>query len=58
MYERIELVHESRYEELLADLSSRTGLSILRAEVRSIDYLRDTADIIIYYSQEQPKGMH
>ena len=37
VYERIELVHESRHEELLADLTSRTGLSIVRAEVRSID---------------------
>lgn len=58
VYERIDLVHESRREELLADLKDRTGLSIVRAEVRSIDYLRDTADITIYYRLETAYGMH
>jgi len=48
-YERIELINEHRRDEMIADLTSRTGLPVRRVEVTSIDYLRDTADITIYY---------
>ncbi|PWR72491.1 DUF4956 domain-containing protein [Methanospirillum stamsii] len=50
VYERIDLVHADRREELIADLKSRTGLSIIRVDVLLIDYLRDTADIMVYYT--------
>jgi len=48
-YEKIELIHPSKYDEFLEDLRSRTGIDIHRAEVQKIDFLRDTAQIKIYF---------
>lgn len=35
--------------ELKADLETRTGLEIVKIEVGSINFLNDTAKILIYY---------
>lgn len=48
-YEKIELIHPRRYDEFLEDLRSRTGIDIHRAEVQKIDFLRDTAQVKIYF---------
>ncbi|MBN1168014.1 MAG: DUF4956 domain-containing protein [Methanospirillaceae archaeon] len=47
-YERVDLIHPSRRDELYADLETRLGRTILYHEVGSIDYLRDTADLVLY----------
>lgn len=49
IYEKIENLHAERKEELLADLKLRTGIDIKRIEVDRIDFLRDIANIYIYY---------
>jgi hypothetical protein len=49
IYERIDLINESRRDEMIKDLIERTGLQVNRVEVTAIDYLRDTADVTIYY---------
>ena len=41
--------YETR-EELMADLTKRLGINILRVEVGSIDFLRDMAMLKVYYS--------
>ncbi|MFO7935104.1 MAG: DUF4956 domain-containing protein [Bacteroidales bacterium] len=51
-YENVELVKPDRREELKRDLEERTGLNINRVEVGRIDYLRDTARVIIYYFED------
>ena len=48
-YENIELVKPGKNEELIADLKSRTGLDIHRVYVKRIDYLRDMAELKVYY---------
>jgi hypothetical protein len=48
-YEKIELIHPSKYNEFLEDLRCRTGIDIHRAEVQKIDFLRDTAQVKIYF---------
>tara|TARA_Y100000589_G_scaffold90285_1_gene84903 strand:+ start:1415 stop:2059 length:645 start_codon:yes stop_codon:yes gene_type:complete len=48
-YEKIELIVPEKREELLEDLRKRTGIDIIRVEVRRIDFLRDTANIRIFY---------
>jgi hypothetical protein len=53
-YEKIELITPDHYEEMLADLRTRTGLDIYQATVEEIDFLRDTADLLIYYRETQP----
>jgi len=49
VYEKIELVKPENYNLLLQDLKERTGLEINRVEVGKLNYLRDTAEVKIYY---------
>ena len=50
VYEKIENIHENNTEILLADLTERTGINIKRFEVQKIDFLRDVADITLYFN--------
>jgi hypothetical protein len=50
VYEKIELVRADRYPELKADLEMRTGLKIKKIVVGKIDFLHDTAELKVYYS--------
>ncbi len=49
VYEKIELVKEENRSELIKDLRERTGINIHRVEVESINFMRDTARIIVYF---------
>lgn len=49
LYEKMEHVHADRYEDLLRDLRERTGLDIHKVSVVSIDFVRDSAEVKIYY---------
>ena len=51
-YERIELIKPQNYKALLEDLSSRTGYTIKKAEVLTINFLNDTSQIKIFYSED------
>ncbi|HHG84376.1 MAG TPA: DUF4956 domain-containing protein [Bacteroidetes bacterium] len=51
VYEKIALIHPVKRKELILDLEDRTGLAINRVEVGSVDFLRDTANISIYYDR-------
>lgn len=48
-YDRIELIKPQRYDELVADLTERTGLHITKVDVGGIDFLRDCAVLRITY---------
>lgn len=52
-YEKIELITPDNHAQLLADLRQRTGLPIKRAEIGRINFLRDMAEIKIFFD-EQP----
>ena len=52
IYEKIELIVPERREELLADLKERVGVDVIRVEVRRIDLLRDTANLRIFYYEQ------
>ena len=49
IYEKIENVNCKNEEILLADIKERTGMNISRYEIKKIDFLRDVADIVLYY---------
>ncbi|MCK5027936.1 MAG: DUF4956 domain-containing protein [Candidatus Pacebacteria bacterium] len=49
VFEKIDLIKPENYQLLLEDLKERTGLLINRAEVGKINFLRDTAEVKIYY---------
>jgi hypothetical protein len=48
-YENIELIKPEKKEELIQDISNRTGLKVHRITIGRVDFLRDTARIKIYY---------
>ncbi len=52
VYEKIELVKAHNKSALLDDLKERTGLNIHRLEIGKIDFLRDIAEIKVYYYSE------
>jgi hypothetical protein len=49
IYEKIENINTCSEEVLLADLKERTGINISRYEIRKIDFLKDVANITLYY---------
>lgn len=49
IYERIDLIKPEHYEAMKTDLESRIGLKINRFEVGKIDFLRDVAQVMIFY---------
>jgi hypothetical protein len=54
IYERIDLIKPEHHEAMKADLELRTGLKINRCDVGKIDFLRDIAQVMIfYYDSEQ-----
>ena len=54
-YEKIELIRPDRREELLADLRERTGLDIIKVQVGSINFLKDTAFLKVTYIPDDPE---
>ncbi len=54
-YENIDLIHVDKRSELIADLKKRTGLNITDVNIYRINYLRDTADMNVYYTLNENK---
>ena len=54
-YEKIELIVPERRDELIADLKLRLGIDVIRVEIRRIDFLRDIANIRIFYYEDDSK---
>jgi len=54
IYEKINLIREENYEELVKDLQERTGIKkINRVEVGKINFLRDICELTIYYYSDK-----
>ena len=51
VYEKIENVKYQNREILREDLEKRTGLQIKEIRIRDIDFLKDVANLIIYYDE-------
>ena len=49
VYENIDLIQSDKKEELLADIRKRTGINVHRVSVQQINFLKDSAQIKIYY---------
>lgn len=52
VYDNISNINTDRYDVLLEDLKKRTGFDISHFEIVKIDYLKDVANIIIYFHTE------
>ena len=55
-YEKIDLIVPDKYEEMKADMELRTGLQINRFEVGKIDFLNDTAQVKIFFYEDEQSG--
>ena len=54
IYEKINLIKEERYDELIRDLQERTGIrKINRVDIGKINFLRDICEITIYYYSDK-----
>ena len=49
LYDNLSLLRPGQRQELIADLSARTGFEVVRVQVHRIDMLRDAAEITIHY---------
>jgi uncharacterized protein DUF4956 len=56
-YEKIELIHKKDETALLQDIRERTGIKVTRYTVEKIDYLRDIADMTLYYYEDDSTYM-
>ena len=52
IYEKIDLIKPEKKEDMIKDLRNRTGLPVHEFKVDKIDFLRDIANITIYYNRE------
>lgn len=50
IYEKIENIHTLNEEMFLNDLKERTGINVIRFEIKKIDFLRDVAEIKLFYN--------
>ncbi len=55
-YDNVNLIMPEKRGELIADLERRTGLKIERVEVGSVDFLKDSALVRIYYKEPGDVG--
>lgn len=51
-FEKIDMIQPEKREELKKELEARTGLKINRIDIGKIDYLRDTARIMVHYYEK------
>lgn len=51
-YDKINLIKHDKRDELIKDLEQRTGLEIVKLEIGSIDFLKDSTMIKIYYKSD------
>ncbi|MCU0470709.1 MAG: DUF4956 domain-containing protein [Arcicella sp.] len=49
IYDKIGLISPQNRDELIKDLSQRTGLNIHRVEIQDYDFLKDSVQLIMYY---------
>jgi hypothetical protein len=49
VYENIELIRSGRQQELLEDIRQRTGINVHRVSVQQINFLKDSAQLKIYF---------
>jgi hypothetical protein len=51
-YEKIELIKKEKQAELIEDIKNRTGIEVHRISIGKIDFLKDSAQIKIYYYED------
>jgi len=57
-YDNIQLITPDRRPELVEDLKRRLGLEIFRVEVGKVDFLRDSARVVVYYKSTDSRNIN
>lgn len=57
VYDKINLIKPAVRQELIDDLTNRTGLPIHRVDIVSIDYLKDVAQIKAYFYAKDSENL-
>lgn len=52
LYDRVDNIHPHQRQELLEDLTKRTGLKIIKVEVGAINFMQDTVMLKVYYESQ------
>ncbi len=55
-YDNVNLIAPDKRDELKADLEKRTGLKILSVEVGTVDFLKDSVLLRIFYDEPMDQG--
>ena len=54
VYEKIELLEEDRYEELLSDLRKRLSINqITKVKIGEVNFFRKTSVLMVYFEDER-----
>ncbi|CAL2089847.1 DUF4956 domain-containing protein [Tenacibaculum sp. 190524A02b] len=51
VYEKIENIHINEGEALKKDLKERLGIDVINYKIHHIDFLKDTAELTLYYKK-------
>ncbi|HAF30642.1 MAG TPA: DUF4956 domain-containing protein [Bacteroidales bacterium] len=51
VYDRTDLIKPDKYEELLKDLSNRFGVTVEKADIGSVDLIKDQVRLMIYFQK-------
>ncbi len=51
VYDRIDLIHPSKHEELIKDIESRTGMLVVKFKIGQIDLAKSCTRLIIFYNE-------
>ncbi len=52
VYEKIDMIKPEREAELIEDIKQRTGLDVFKVSIGNVDFLKDVAEIKIYYKEK------
>lgn len=52
-YDNMDIIRKNDHPALIADLRDRTGLDVQRVRVGSVNLLRDTAQVVVYFPEDE-----
>lgn len=52
VYEKIDMIKPEREAELIEDIKQRTGLDVFKVSIGNVDFLKDVAEVKIYYKEK------
>lgn len=59
LYERIELLEDGRYDELVEDLQKRLAIkNIIKVKVGNVNFLRDTARLQVVFKDDEDRNFN